>query len=164
MKERKILRKKRREEFLSALEMRKGNHDHRSWADYAEEESISLGVKGALLKGWFFRYVFGFSQNSCLHSVSLSDRSRMLNALLIGVDEKGHKLLCSKLVLCVLAMIFIQLMPLISFNFVHVKNLFWIILPFYKYVAFFRPVLPHPGLELSVVAFFGFFILWGIYC
>ena len=59
-----------------------------------------------------------------MHSVPLSDRSRMLNALLIGVGEKSHKLLCSKLVLCVLAMIFIQLMPLVPFDFVHVKNLF----------------------------------------
>ena len=84
----------------------------------------ALQAKGTPLKGWFFRYVFGFSQNSCLHSVPLSDRSRMLNALLIGVGEKSHKLLCSKLVLCVLAMIFIQLMPLVPFDFIHVKNLF----------------------------------------
>ena len=54
----------------------------------------ALQAKGAHLKGWFFRYIFGSSWNSCLHSVPLSDRSRMINALLIGVDEKGHKLLC----------------------------------------------------------------------
>ena len=36
----------------------------------------------------------GSSQNFCLHSVPLSDRSRMLNSLLIGVDKKGQKLLC----------------------------------------------------------------------
>ena len=42
-----------------------------------------------------------------------------------------------KLVLCVFAMIFIQLMPLIPFDFAHVKNLFWIILPFYKHIALF---------------------------
>ena len=54
----------------------------------------ALQAKGAPLKGWLFRYISGSSQNSCLHSVPLSDRSRMLNALLIGVDEKDHKLLC----------------------------------------------------------------------
>ena len=54
----------------------------------------SLQAKGAPLKGWFFRYVSGSSQNSCLHLVPLSDRSRMLNALLIGVEKKGHKFLC----------------------------------------------------------------------
>ena len=54
----------------------------------------ALQAKGAPLKGWFFRYVSDSSQNSSLHSVPLSNRSRMLNALLIGVDEKGHKLLC----------------------------------------------------------------------
>ena len=69
-----------------------------------------------------------------------------------------------KLVLCVFAMIFIQLMPLIPFDFVHVKNLFLIILPFYKCVALFWPVLPHPGSELSATYFFGFLILWGIFC
>ena len=54
----------------------------------------ALQAKGAHLKGWFFRYIFRSSRNSYLHSVPLSDRSRMINALLIGVDEKGHKLLC----------------------------------------------------------------------
>ena len=71
---------------------------------WSEEVLILLGVsdmfgealqaKGAPLKGWFFRYVFSSSQNSCLHSVPLSDHSRMLNSLLIGVEKKGHKLLC----------------------------------------------------------------------
>ena len=51
-------------------------------------------LKGAPLEGWFFRYIFGSSQNYYLHSVPLCGRFRMLNALLIGVDEKGHKLLC----------------------------------------------------------------------
>ena len=54
----------------------------------------ALQAKRAPLKGWFFRYVSSSSQNSCLHSVPLFDCSRMLNALLNGVDEKGHKLLC----------------------------------------------------------------------
>ena len=54
----------------------------------------ALQAKGAPLKGWFFKYVYGSSQSSCLHSVPLSDRSKMIYALLIGVDEKGHKLLC----------------------------------------------------------------------
>ena len=54
----------------------------------------ALQAKGAPLKGWFFRYVSGSSRNSCLHSVPIFYRSRMLNALLIGVDEKGHNLLC----------------------------------------------------------------------
>ena len=58
-----------------------------------------------------------------------------------------------KLVLCVFSMIFIQMMPLILIDFVHVKNLFWIIFPFYKHVALFWPVLPHPGLELSSASF-----------
>ena len=31
--------------------------------------------------------------------------------------------------------------------------------PFYKLFALFRPVLPHPGSELSVVCFVGFLIL-----
>ena len=72
--------------------------------EWSEEVLRLLGVsdtfgeafqaKGAPLKGWFFRYISGSSQNSCLHSVPLSDRSRMLNYLLIGVDKKGHKLLC----------------------------------------------------------------------
>ena len=35
---------------------------------------------------------------------------------------------------------------------------------FYKHVALFWLVLPHSVLELSVVAFFGFFIILGIYC
>ena len=30
---------------------------------------------------------------------------------------------------------------------------------FYKCFALFRPVLPHPGLELSAICFFGFLIL-----
>ena len=54
----------------------------------------ALQAKGAPLKGWFFRYVSGSSRNSCLHSVPIFYRSRMFNALLIGVDEKGHNLLC----------------------------------------------------------------------
>ena len=54
----------------------------------------ALQAKGAHLKGWFFRYVSSSSQNSYLHSIPLSDHSRMLNALLIGVDEKGHKFFC----------------------------------------------------------------------
>ena len=72
--------------------------------EWSEEVLRLLGVsdtfgeafqaKGAPLKGWFFRYISGSSQNSCLHSVPLFYCSRMLNALLIGVDEKGHKLLC----------------------------------------------------------------------
>ena len=63
---------------------------------WSEEVLILLGVsdtfgealqaKEAPLKGWFFTYVSGSSQNSCLHSVPLSDRFRMLNALLIGVN------------------------------------------------------------------------------
>ena len=54
----------------------------------------ALQAKGAPLKGWFFKYVSGSSQNSCLHSVRLFYRFKRLNALLIGVDKKGHKLLC----------------------------------------------------------------------
>ena len=49
----------------------------------------ALQAKGAHLKGRFFRYVSGSSHNSCLHSVPLSDRFRMLNALLIGVMKKA---------------------------------------------------------------------------
>ena len=50
MKEKKDLEKKKKEEFLSALERRKGNRDHRSWVDFAEEESISLEAKEHLSK------------------------------------------------------------------------------------------------------------------
>ena len=76
----------------------------RGLGEWSEEVLILLGVsdmlgealqaKGASLKGWFFRYVSGSSQNSCLHSVRLFYRFKRLNALLIGVDKKGHKLLC----------------------------------------------------------------------
>ena len=43
--------------------------------------------------------------------------------------RKGPQIVMLKLFLCVFAMIFIQLMSLIPFDFVHVKNLFWIIQP-----------------------------------
>ena len=39
-------------------------------------------------------YVSSYSQNSCSYLVPFSGRFRMLNVLLISVDEKGHKLLC----------------------------------------------------------------------
>ena len=85
---------KKKEEFLFSLERRKRNRDHRSWADFVEGESISLEDEEHLSKVGSSRQVSSYSQNSCLYSISPSGRFRMLNVLLIGVDEKGHKLLC----------------------------------------------------------------------
>ena len=39
-------------------------------------------------------YVSNYSQNSCLNSIPPSGCFGIFNVLLIGVDEKGHKLLC----------------------------------------------------------------------
>ena len=62
--------------------------------DFAEGESISFEVEEYLSKVGFSGYVSGYSQNSCLYSIPLSGCFRIFNVLLIGVDEKGHKLLC----------------------------------------------------------------------
>ena len=94
-KGKKILRKIKKWFLWFALVRRKKNRDHRSWVDFVEEESISLEVEEHLSKVGSSRHVSSYSQNSCLYLVPLSGHFRMLNVLLIGVDEKGHKLLCS---------------------------------------------------------------------
>ena len=86
--------RKKKEEFLFALERRKRNRDHWSWADFAEGESISLEAEEHLSKAGSSRYVSSYSQNSCLYLISPFGHFKMLNFLLIGVDEKGYKLLC----------------------------------------------------------------------
>ena len=145
---------------MFALERRKGNRDHRSWADFAEEKSISLGAKEHLSK----------TSSSGTFLVT----HRILAFIFLVISEclmlywlvwtKRAQILMLKLVLCVFAMILIQLMLLILFDVVHVKNLFWIILPFYKCVTLFPLVLLHPNLELSSVSFFGLLILWRVCC
>ena len=87
---RKDLEEKERRNFWIALVRRKRDRDHRSWVDFAEGESISFEFEEHLSKVGSSGYVSGYSQNSCLYSVPLSGRFRMLNVLLIGLDEKGH--------------------------------------------------------------------------
>ena len=64
------------------------------WRDFVEGELISLEVEEYFSKSGYFRYASYYSQNSYLYSISPSGHFRVFNILLIGVDEKGHKLLC----------------------------------------------------------------------
>ena len=64
------------------------------WWDFAEGEPISLEVKEYFLTSGYSMYTSYYSRNSYLYSIFPSGHFRVFNILLIGVDEKGHKLLC----------------------------------------------------------------------
>ena len=64
------------------------------WWDFVEGELISLEVEEYFSKSGYSRYASYYSRNSYLYSISSFGHLRVFNILLIGVDEKGHKLLC----------------------------------------------------------------------
>ena len=64
------------------------------WWDFAEGEPISLEVKEYFLTSGYSMYASYYSWNSYLYLISSSGHFRVFNILLIGVEEKGHKLLC----------------------------------------------------------------------
>ncbi|CBI40612.3 unnamed protein product, partial [Vitis vinifera] len=58
-----------------------------------KENQSHLKLRNTSQRVVLSRYVSNYSQNSCLYSIPHSGCFGIFNVLLIGVDEKGHKLL-----------------------------------------------------------------------